>query len=60
MEKLLVALGAAVSEGSGSRLAFVIGDYKLFVHRPHPSKEAKKYQVELVREFLVSAGVKNE
>ncbi len=60
IEKLLVALGAAVSEGGGSRLAFVIGDYKLFVHCPHPSKEAKKYQVELVKEFLVSAGVKNE
>ncbi len=60
IEKLLAALGATASEGNGSRLAFVIGDHKLFVHRPHPSKEAKKYQTELVREFLISAGVKNE
>ena len=60
IEKLLVALGAVAAEGSGSRLSFTIGGDKLFVHRPHPSKEAKKYQVELVREFLISAGVKNE
>lgn len=60
IEKLLAALGAEVSEGRGSRLSFVLNNQKLFVHRPHPSKEAKKYQVELFKEFLVSAGVKSE
>jgi len=60
IEKLLVALDAEVIEGSGSRLAFVLNNQKLFVHRPHPAKEAKKYQVELFREFLQSAGVTNE
>lgn len=60
IEKLLVALGAEVEEGRGSRLAFELNDVKLFVHRPHPAKEAKKYQVELFREFLISAGVKDE
>lgn len=60
IEKLLVALGAVVEEGSGSRLSFTIGDSKLFVHRPHPSKEAKKYQVEAIRDFLQLIGVKNE
>jgi hypothetical protein len=60
IEKLLAALGAVVTEGSGSRLSFTIGSHKLFVHRPHPSKEAKKYQVEAIREFLKLVGVKNE
>ena len=60
IEKLLIALGAKVVEGSGSRLSFVLNEEKLFVHRPHPAKEAKKYQVELFREFLQSAGVTNE
>jgi hypothetical protein len=60
IEKLLIASGAEVAEGRGSRLAFVLNNQKLFVHRPHPAKEAKKYQVELFREFLQSAGVTNE
>ena len=60
VEKLLAALGAETEEGSGSRLGFKLNSQKLFVHRPHPSKEAKKYQVELFREFLKLAGVKNE
>ena len=60
IEKLLVALGAVAAEGSGSRLSFAIGGDKLFVHRPHPSKEAKKYQVEAIRDFLELVGVKDE
>lgn len=60
IEKLLVALGAVAAEGNGSRLSFTIDGDKLFVHRPHPSKEAKKYQVEAVRDFLKLVGVKDE
>jgi len=60
IEKLLVALGAEVTEGSGSRLAFALNNQQIFVHHPHPAKEAKKYQVEAFREFLELAGVKNE
>jgi HicA toxin of bacterial toxin-antitoxin, len=60
IEKLLGALGAEKEEGKGSRLAFTKGKYKLFVHRPHPAKEAKKYQVEAFRDFLKLIGVKDE
>ena len=60
IEKLLIALGAKMTEGSGSRVAFEIKTQKLFVHRPDPGKEARKYQIELFREFLISVGVKNE
>jgi len=60
IEKLLIALGAEATEGRGSRLGFVLNNQKLFVHRPHPAKEAKKYQVENFREFLKLAGVTDE
>jgi hypothetical protein len=61
IEKLLVALGAEKIEGSGSRVAFVMpGGEKWEHHRPHPQKEARKYQVESVREFLKRLGYTNE
>ena len=61
IEKLLVAFGAERFEGSGSRVAFVMpGGEKWEHHRPHPGKEARKYQVESVREFLKRLGYTNE
>lgn len=61
IEKLLVALGAKKIEGSGSRVAFVMaGGEKWEQHRPHPNKEARKYQVESVREFLKRLGYTDE
>ncbi len=61
IEKLLVSLGAEKIEGSGSRVAFVMpNNQKWLTHRPHPAKEAKKYQVNEAREFLELIGVKNE
>lgn len=58
IEKLLISLGAEVIEGNGSRVAFEMKKQKLFVHRPHPGKEARKYQIEAFREFLISVGIK--
>jgi len=57
IEALLLALGAEVVEGSGSRVAFVLNDRRADFHRPHPGKEAKRYQVRAVREFLEMAGI---
>ncbi len=57
IEALLVALGAQVVEGSGSRVAFVLQGKRADFHRPHPGKEAKRYQVRAVREFLESVGI---
>lgn len=58
IESLLIAVGCRVIEGSGSRVRFEhIGRIASF-HRPHPAKEAKRYQVRDAREFLVSIGVK--
>lgn len=60
IEKLLVSLGAERIEGSGSRVSFELNDQQVFAHRPHPAKEAKKYQVEDFREFLERLGYSNE
>ena len=57
VESLLEALGAAIGEGSGSRVRFTINDVTLFVHRPHPQPEAKKYVIRNVRDFLTSLGI---
>jgi hypothetical protein len=59
IEALVVALGGDVREGEGSRVVFELSDgARLYLHRPHPNKEAKKYQVEEIRDWLESKGVK--
>jgi hypothetical protein len=57
IESLLIALGAEVIEGRGSRVRFVLKGVVATFHRPHPSKEAKPYQVRDTRSFLERAGV---
>jgi len=57
MESLVVALGGEVIEREGSRLIFSVTGGFWHAHRPHPGKEAKKYQVEGFREFLRQKGV---
>ncbi|CAN5416610.1 MAG: type II toxin-antitoxin system HicA family toxin [Pyrinomonadaceae bacterium] len=59
IEKLLNILGAETIEGRGSRVSFELNGEKLFLHRPHPAKEAKKYQIEAFREFLERVGIRN-
>ena len=57
IEALLVAIGCEVIEGSGSRVRFNFrGEIETF-HRPHPSKEAKRYQVRAARGYLARIGV---
>ena len=60
IEALLVALGCTVIEGDGSRVRFVKGDAVLALHRPHPEKEAKPYQVRDVRAYLQMLGMTKE
>ena len=57
IESLLVALGAKVSEGNGSRVRFEINQVVASFHRPHPDKEAKVYQVRDAMAFLIAVGV---
>ena len=58
IEALLVALGAEISEGSGSRVRVALKDVRAVFHRPHPRKETNKGAVKSVRRFLEAAGVK--
>ncbi len=57
IESLFLALGATMIEGSGSRVSFILNNEKGDFHRPHPGKEAKRYQVKNAQEFLFKAGV---
>ena len=57
IEALLVALGGLVHEREGSRVKITIKDEQWRCHRPHPGKEAKRYQVEEIRELLERIGV---
>ncbi|WP_202802460.1 type II toxin-antitoxin system HicA family toxin [Pseudomonas asplenii] len=57
MESLLIAVGANVIEGKGSRVRFELNDVVVTFHRPHPDKEAKPYQVRDARAFLEQVGV---
>jgi hypothetical protein len=58
IESLIKALGGSVDEREGSRVKLVLKGHELRCHRPHPGKEAKRYQVEEARELLERAGVK--
>ena len=52
IEGLLLAAGAQRIEGRGSRVRFEKDGEIANFHRPHPSKEAKRYQVRDARDFL--------
>ena len=58
IESLLVAAGCRVIEGSGSRVRFECKGVIAAFHRPHPAKEAKRYQVRDAREYLTKLEVK--
>mgnify|MGYP003381737169 CR=1 FL=1 len=57
IESLLVALGAEVTEGNGSRVRVALHGVRAVFHRPHPQKETEKGAVKSVRRFLLEAGV---
>lgn len=57
IESLLVAVGAQVIEGTGSRVRFELNGVVATFHRPHPAKEAKPYQVRDARALLEQAGI---
>ncbi|MDY0134474.1 type II toxin-antitoxin system HicA family toxin [Halothiobacillus sp.] len=58
IEALLRALGCKVIEGSGSSVTFEKDSIRAHFHRPHPDKEALRYRVRAVRDYLQTLGVK--
>jgi HicA toxin of bacterial toxin-antitoxin, len=57
IEALLISVGCKVLEGSGSRVRFEFSGLIAFFHRPHPRKEAIRYQVKEAKEFLTELGI---
>ena len=57
IEALLLAAGAEAIEGKGSAVRFTKDGVVASFHRPHPAKEAKRYQVRDARLFLTKIGV---
>ena len=53
-----LALGAEVSEGSGSWIRVTISGQTLFLHRPHPSPDTKRWAVREIRDFLTKVGIR--
>lgn len=57
IEALFVAVGCEIVEGKGSHVQAHKDNVIGYFCRPHPTKEAKRYQVKDVREFLTKIGV---
>ncbi|MGH8589968.1 MAG: type II toxin-antitoxin system HicA family toxin [Gammaproteobacteria bacterium] len=57
IEAPVVAIGGEVRKGRGSRVVFDLNGTRKYLHRPHPGKEARKYQVEELREWLQQQGI---
>jgi len=53
----LLALGAELSEGSGSRVRLALNGVRAVFHRPHPQNETDKGAVKSMRRFLKEAGI---
>ena len=57
VESMLIAAGCRVVEGAGSSVTFEFGGRRMTLHRPHPGKEARRYRVLAVREFIARMGI---
>ena len=57
IESLLLACGAEMSEGRGSRIRVELNGVLAIFHRPHPQPVTDKGAVKSVRRFLTNAGV---
>lgn len=57
IESLVMALGATKDEKSGSSVTFELNGKTATLHRPHPRKEASRYQIRDTRDFLKRAGI---
>jgi hypothetical protein len=57
VESLLLALGAEITKGKGSRKRVALNGVKAVMHEPHPQKEVGKKMVISIRDFLIEAEV---
>jgi hypothetical protein len=57
VESLLVALGAVITEGRGSRVRVSLNGARAVFHEPHPQKEMQKAAIRELRGFLIEADI---
>lgn len=59
LESLLKALGADISESSGSRVRLRIDEIKYVggLHKPHNPPYLPRYAIKSLRQFLIQVGV---
>ena len=59
VESVLIALGAEIGEGRGSRVRVVLKGVRAVFHRPHSQKETDKGTIKSLRRFLIASGERN-
>ena len=57
VENLFRALGAEITQGSGSRVRISLNGRRMIFHEPHPQPTIVEDAVRSVRRFLLEAGV---
>ncbi len=57
IEALFRALGAEITQGSGSRVRVSLNGRRMVFHEPHPQPTIVKDAVRSVRRFLLEAGI---
>jgi hypothetical protein len=57
IESLFRALGADITQGSGSRVRVSLNGRRMVFHEPHPQPTIVKDAVRSVRRFLLEAGI---
>jgi len=60
IESLLLALGAELSGGRGSRVRIHLKGVRAVFHRPHAQKETFKGALKSMRRFLQAVGIQLE
>ena len=58
IENLFRALGAEITQGSGSRVRISLNGRRMVFHQPHPQPTIVKDAVRSVRRFLLVAGIR--
>ena len=57
IESLFRALGAEITQGSGSRVRVLLNGRRMVFHEPHPQPTIVKDAVRSVHRFLLEAGI---
>ena len=57
IESMLMACGAEITEGRGSRVRIALNGVRAVFHRPHPQRETDRGAVVSMRRYLREAGI---